>query len=304
MDKTILRALERKTIAYRVDFARIGGGPMAGLFLSQLFYWSDKCIDPDGWVYKTQKEWETELAMTRRNQETVRKKLVESGLIEEKLKGVPARLHYRYKPENVYNALTRLAESDEQADLNETSENGGKSHTREDENALSSITEITTETTPETTTMPAKAGHSLKGEFLDTIRKAHEYQTGSPYPISSWSEKEHGSAKKLFKRVSAQFQPELLIPEVRARCMKFIGLSKIDGFMAKKSVTASNLAWAWDNLAATQVIDHEAKHQLEQQEKQKSFDAAYGGQDDQVRLLSPGDAGYEEQQTKALMGGK
>lgn len=300
MDKTILRALERKTIAYRVDFARIGGGPMAGLFLSQLFYWSDKCSDPDGWVYKTQKEWETELAMSRRNQETARKKLVDAGLIQEKLQGVPARLHYRYRPEAVYNALERLAESDKLESTKEPTENGGKSQTKKGENALSSITEITTETTSETTTSVAKATSSPWGEFLDTIRKAHEYQTGSPYPIASWSAKDMGAAKTLFKRIEAQFKdtPALLLDTVKARAYKFIQLSKVDGFLAKKSVTASNLSWAWDNLAAAQMVDPRAVRELER----AKFTAAYETMPGAEQTLSPEDPGYLEQQQKALMG--
>jgi hypothetical protein len=63
--------------------------------LSQAVYWSKRTRDNDGWFWKTQQEWHDETFMTRSEQETARKKLRDNGLIEEELRGLPARTHYR-----------------------------------------------------------------------------------------------------------------------------------------------------------------------------------------------------------------
>ena len=99
--------LETGPIAYYRAFAAVAGGVTAGVFLSQLYYWHDRGRDPAGWIYKTQAEWEAETGLTRREQETARRKLRERGLVEEKLAGLPARLHYRL---NVGRLAALLAE--------------------------------------------------------------------------------------------------------------------------------------------------------------------------------------------------
>src|SRR5215212_4465846 len=43
-------------------------GPHGGLFISQLLYWDGKGHDPDGWIYKTEKEMEQETGLTRSSQ--------------------------------------------------------------------------------------------------------------------------------------------------------------------------------------------------------------------------------------------
>jgi hypothetical protein len=69
-----------RVVAYHPSFAAIAGGVTAGLFLAQLFYWHDKGSDPDGWIYKTQAEWEEETGLSRWEQETARRRLRERGL--------------------------------------------------------------------------------------------------------------------------------------------------------------------------------------------------------------------------------
>jgi len=90
-----LRYLLQRPIAFHRVFADLAGGATGGLFLSQLFYWSDKGSDPDGWIYKTQAEWQEETALTRWEQERARKVLRELGILEEQRRDVPARLYYR-----------------------------------------------------------------------------------------------------------------------------------------------------------------------------------------------------------------
>lgn len=71
-------------------------GAEGGLMLGQLVYWSDKTDDPDGWIWKVQKEWNEEIGLTRNEARRGRRRLVEAGVIEEKIrKGIPPRNHYR-----------------------------------------------------------------------------------------------------------------------------------------------------------------------------------------------------------------
>ena len=70
-------------------------GPHGGLFMSQLLYWDGKGHDPDGWIYKTEKEMEQETGLTRSSQRKARKVLVGKGVLEEDKRGLPRRLYYR-----------------------------------------------------------------------------------------------------------------------------------------------------------------------------------------------------------------
>jgi hypothetical protein len=106
--QVIAACLSRPTAYHRI-FARIGGGALAGLFLSQLWYWSDKGRDADGWIYKTQAEWQDEIDMTRDEQETARKALRKRGLIEEVKRGLPAKLFYRIDQDAITAAIVALS---------------------------------------------------------------------------------------------------------------------------------------------------------------------------------------------------
>lgn len=100
--------LRSRPVAFYPDFAAIGGSVTAGVLLSQLFYWKDKETDPDGWIYKTQKHWKDEICLSRPEQETARRKLREAGILQEKLKGNPAKLYYRIDFDAMIAALSKL----------------------------------------------------------------------------------------------------------------------------------------------------------------------------------------------------
>ena len=92
-------------IAYYTAFARVLGGVEAGVLTSQFFYWYGKGYDPNGWIYKTQEDIESETGLTRRNQETARKKLRALGVLEEKRMGAPSRLFYRLNLDNLFEII-------------------------------------------------------------------------------------------------------------------------------------------------------------------------------------------------------
>jgi hypothetical protein len=100
-----VRSLLRYPVAFYASFARIAGSANGGLFLSQCVYWTGKTQDCNGWFYKTQKHWEKELNLSRHEQETVRRELVRIGILEEVIKGIPPKVHYKLNLESLACAL-------------------------------------------------------------------------------------------------------------------------------------------------------------------------------------------------------
>lgn len=102
-----LRAIFSRPVAYHKLLAIAGGSVSAGVFLSQLIYWTDKTQDPDGWIYKTLDDWWAETALGRYELKTIRTALVFRKLIQEKLCGVPAKLHYKIEWDMMTTALAK-----------------------------------------------------------------------------------------------------------------------------------------------------------------------------------------------------
>jgi hypothetical protein len=102
--------LADKPVAFHRVFAKICGGATQGLFLAQLWYWSRVTKDPDGWFWKTSKEWESETALTRREQENARRSLKNLGILEEKLMDLPAKLYYRMNKSSVLIAYQKMVD--------------------------------------------------------------------------------------------------------------------------------------------------------------------------------------------------
>jgi len=148
-----------RPIAYHRVLAEIAGSVSGGVFLSQAIYWSKRTTLPDKWFYKTSDQWFEETYLSRREQETVRKRLTAINILQEEKRGVPAKLHYRVNEieleryvlkhyDTQINAggqgavQTRLAESAKLDWRKTPNKNGGKRQTN---------TETTAETTTETT---------------------------------------------------------------------------------------------------------------------------------------------------------
>ncbi|NBD34377.1 MAG: hypothetical protein GVY30_00075 [Chloroflexi bacterium] len=102
----LARVLTDRPIAYHPELASIGGGAAAGIFLSQLLYWTPRGKLPDGWIWKSAKEWEEETGLTPTEQRRARRKLKERELINEDLAGVPATLHFQVDLDRLAELLT------------------------------------------------------------------------------------------------------------------------------------------------------------------------------------------------------
>jgi len=91
---SVLKLLGRY-VQFYPKLADITGSVNSALMLSQALYWTEHSSDPDGWFYKSREEWYAETRLGRREQETARLKLRETGFWEEKECGRPCRLHFR-----------------------------------------------------------------------------------------------------------------------------------------------------------------------------------------------------------------
>jgi hypothetical protein len=131
-----------RPISFNRDFVSLGVGITGALMLSQAVYWSKRTKDEEGWFYKTQEEWEEETGMSRKEQETARKRLKDAGLLEETRAGLPARMYYRINADKLLEALGNsqgcTGSENKNAQIGQTGLNKSDKH---------SITETTTETT-------------------------------------------------------------------------------------------------------------------------------------------------------------
>lgn len=91
----IVHELLKRPIAYQPIIAKAFGSVQLAILWSQLYYWSDKGDDPNGWIYKTADELYEETGLKRRGQETARKLGKSLGIIKEKRAGVPATIHFK-----------------------------------------------------------------------------------------------------------------------------------------------------------------------------------------------------------------
>lgn len=136
MEKDVLISIIKdRPVTYHADIAKALGSVTAGLFLSQAIYWTGKGSE-EGWFYKTREEWQNELGMSRKEQENARKKLKDQGVLEEQLRGLPARLYYRVNFDRLIEIMRiyyygpgkpSWPESDQQAGTNMTSQEDQKS---------------------------------------------------------------------------------------------------------------------------------------------------------------------------------
>lgn len=108
---TNLLSLLDRPIAFHRVFVTITGSVLAGLMLSQAVYWHPRGSAGDNWFYKRQSEWEAETGLSRWEQETARKKLLQVKTLagvcvwEEDRRDVPAKLYYRVNVEALFECI-------------------------------------------------------------------------------------------------------------------------------------------------------------------------------------------------------
>ena len=82
IDGLLRRAKERVwSIPVRQEYIGFVGNIKNAVFFSQLIYWSERANRADGGVYKTSKQWQAELGLSKREVENARAKLEEMGIL-------------------------------------------------------------------------------------------------------------------------------------------------------------------------------------------------------------------------------
>jgi hypothetical protein len=97
--------LPNRVVGYSPDLARAVGGATIGLFLSQLLFLSDKGHNSDGWVYKSEAEMGKETGLTKREQQTARRKLLSLGVIAIMRGGWKNTYHFKVIWERLYQVI-------------------------------------------------------------------------------------------------------------------------------------------------------------------------------------------------------
>jgi len=100
--------LPNRIVGYSPDLARAVGGATIGLFFSQLLYLSDKGHNPDGWVYKSEAEMGQETGLTKREQQTARRKLLSLGIIAIERRGFKFTYHFKIIWERLYQVIEKF----------------------------------------------------------------------------------------------------------------------------------------------------------------------------------------------------
>ena len=100
--------LPNRVVGYSPDLARAVGGATVGLFLSQLLFLSDKGANPEGWVYKSEAEMGKDTGLTKREQQTARRKLLSLGVIAIMRGGWKNTYHFKVLWERLYQVIAGI----------------------------------------------------------------------------------------------------------------------------------------------------------------------------------------------------
>jgi DnaD/phage-associated family protein len=84
-----------KPVAFYPGLVKALGSMKQAVFICQMAYWKDKGNDPDGWIYKTAEEIETETSLTYKEQTTVRAALVEKKALQERYARTEHQMYFR-----------------------------------------------------------------------------------------------------------------------------------------------------------------------------------------------------------------
>ena len=180
--KTLLvMAGQESVITVHRAFVDFTGSLEAALMLNQLLYWTGRAIRQDGFIYKSDEEWQHELCLTRYSVRAARARLESIGILETKrmrANGAPT-THYRLKIEALTSAWQRWLGERAPSNTNSGGVSRGVSenaqsivrnqtiHCSNPDNPGSENAQCITETTTETTT--EREARSYSGNHLAPI---------------------------------------------------------------------------------------------------------------------------------------
>ncbi|MGQ1340838.1 DNA-binding protein [Acinetobacter baumannii] len=243
----LIDAMNDRPIAFNRHYVSLGCGINGALMLSQMVYWSKRTKDKNGYFYKTQDDWEQETGLTRREQETARKKLRELGFVSEHKHGVPCKVHFRVEHDNLYMALVRFSQNS-QSSMAESA----KLECTDAPNSDVVIRQTNTENTQEITTESIGAVAPRKHKFSERnflLENGVSDQTASEY-INLRKTKKKPITEKVIRLVLSQAKKANISNE---RAFEIIVAKGWDSF---------NATWNWQQI-------NDELNQLNQSEQPK-----------------------------------
>ena len=97
--RQVFALLGRGCVAFYPRLADLTGSVTTALLLGQCLYWTRSVLrqqpERNGWFWKTSAEWRRETGLSRREQDSARRRLRMLGLLGEERRGMPAKRWFR-----------------------------------------------------------------------------------------------------------------------------------------------------------------------------------------------------------------
>src|SRR5205085_3391221 len=88
------------------------GNGNAAILLCQFLYWTPRTPDAEGWFFNSQHKLKEQTGLAERAQLKARRFLVKNGYLEERRKGIPARIYSRLRLDKLADDLMKAGYSD------------------------------------------------------------------------------------------------------------------------------------------------------------------------------------------------
>jgi hypothetical protein len=214
--------LPNRVVGYSPDLARIVGGATIGLFLNQLLFLSDKGANPEGWVYKSEAEMGKETGLSKREQQTARRKLLALGVIAIMRGGWKNTYHFKVIWEKLYQVIAGF-----QKPQNVSTEKGERTQT------------VPTEPVQNVATQPAQWQQNVSTKWKQNV--------GTLYRENNTENKEREKTdrenQETWDRAIEQLKKDLPVGESEAR-LAGTKLIEVTGTVAQIGVS-NPFAIAW-----------------------------------------------------------
>lgn len=195
--KIIFDILGNKPVAFNPILAKATGSITAGLFLSQLLYWSGKEKNPEGWIFKTIKEMEEETALSRKEQDGAIKRLKMLKILEVSLKGVPAKRHFKINLEVLLKLISNLSKTG-----NQVCPKGTNWFAQNGQTNTYITTDITTDINifPKGNIAKSETSENFENKTLEKKEATSKIDNGQPKKKSSYGDPEVNLIIETYKK--------------------------------------------------------------------------------------------------------
>lgn len=110
-------------IVYYPSLIRVTGDLDSNIFLSYIYFWQNHAYEEaEGWIYKTAEAITKDTGLNKREQKLARQRLLYRGLMDEKRKGLPAKMYYKVNVNKLIDMWSNHNKNSEDADPYTTAE--------------------------------------------------------------------------------------------------------------------------------------------------------------------------------------